>query len=110
MPIQNAGKQASIFATVGRLRDRHGTLVRARQSVDWKKAVTDTAQLIDKMPLWRLQVLRKETLDFLYVKSPEKGNIRLKGGVAANPRRFHGMILRLAQSEWLHFIHRGEKQ
>jgi hypothetical protein len=32
------------------------------------------------------------------------GNIRLKSGVAANLRRFHGIIVRLAQSEWMHFI------
>lgn len=102
--IQNAGQQASIISIVGKLRQRHGSLVLARQVPAWKKAVTETSQLIEKMPLWRLQVLRKETLDFLYAKSPAKRSIRLKPGVAANLRRFHGMIIRLAQSEWLRFI------
>jgi len=104
VPIQSTGQQASIISIVAKLRERHGSLVLARQAPAWKKAITETSQLIDKMPLWRLQVLRKETLDFLYAKSPAKGSIRLKWGVAANLRRFHGMIIRLAQSEWLRFI------
>jgi hypothetical protein len=104
VPIQSTGQQASIVSIVARLRERQGSLVLARQSSAWKKAVSETGQLVEKMPLWRLQVLRKETLDFLYSKSPTKGHIRLKSGVAANLRRFHGMIIRLAQSEWLRFI------
>ncbi len=104
VPIQSTGQQASVIPIVAKLRHRHGSLVLARQSLAWKKAVSETAQLIEKMPLWRLQVLRKETLEFLYSKSSTKGNIRLKSGVAANLRRFHGMIMRLAQSEWLRFI------
>jgi hypothetical protein len=56
------------------------------------------------MPLWRLQVLRNQTLDFLYEKSAANDRITLRAGVAANLRRFHGMIVRLAQSEWMHFI------
>lgn len=104
VPIQSTGQQAFVISIVAKLRQRHGSLVLGRQSPAWKKAVSETARLIEKMPLWRLQVLRKETLDFLYSKSPTKGNIRLKRGVAANLRRFHGMIIRLAQSEWLRFI------
>jgi hypothetical protein len=102
--IQNAGQQALVISIVGKLRERHGSLMLARRAPAWQKAITETSQLIEKMPLWRLQVLRKETLDFLYAKSPAKRNIRLKPGVAANLRRFHGMIIRLAQSEWLRFI------
>jgi len=50
------------------------------------------------MPLWRLQRLRNEVLDFFYAKSPMAGTSRLKHGVAANLRRFHAIIVRLAQS------------
>ena len=102
--IQNNGRQASIIDIVERLRSRHRTLTLARASSAWRGSVTRTANLVDKMPLWRLQVLRKDTLEFLYVRSPIPDNIRLKPGVAANFRRFHGMIIRMAQSEWLRFI------
>ena len=67
-------------------------------------AFTIDRNMHDKMPLWRLQVLRNETLEFLYSKNRRPGQIRLKPGVAANLRRFHGMIIRMAQSEWQRFI------
>jgi len=101
---QNTGRQAAILSIVGTLRQSHGTLTRATQSPEWNSAVTQTARLVTDMPLWRLQRLRSEVLEFLYTESPLAGNIRLKSGVAANLRRFHGIIIRLAQSEWLHFI------
>jgi len=102
--IQNNGRQASIIDIVEKLRFQHRKLTLARASAAWRGAVTRTANLVDKMPLWRLQVLRNETLEFLYAKSPIPGNIRLKPGVAANFRRFHRMVIRMAQSEWLRFI------
>jgi len=102
--IQNTGRQAAMIDIVEKLRSEHRTLTLARASTAWRGAVTRTTNLVDKMPLWRLQVLRNETLEFLYAKSPIPGNIRLKPGVAANFRRFHGMIIRMAQSEWLRFI------
>jgi hypothetical protein len=101
---QNTGRQAAIISAIDTLRQSHGTLTRAKQSPAWARAVTETARLVTDMPLWRLQRLRNEVLDFLYAESPLAGNIRLKSGVAANLRRFHAIIVRLAQSEWMHFI------
>jgi hypothetical protein len=101
---QNTGRQAAIISIVDDLRQAHGTLMRARQSPAWAAAVTEAVRLVREMPLWRLQRLRNEVLDFLYAESPVAGNIRLKSGVAANLRRFHAIIIRLAQSEWMHFI------
>jgi len=101
---QNTGRQAAILSIIGNLRQSHGTLTRAAQSPAWNSAVTETARLIIDMPLWRLQRLRGEVVQFLYTEGPVPGTIRLMSGVAANLRRFHGIIIRLAQSEWLHFI------
>jgi hypothetical protein len=102
--IQNSGRQASVISIVANLQRRHGTLMRAQASPAWQKAITQTARLIFTMPLWRLQVLRSQTLDFLYERGTANDRITLKSGVAANLRRFHGMIVRLAQSAWMHFI------
>jgi 5-methylcytosine-specific restriction endonuclease McrA len=102
--IQNSGKQALVLSIVANLQRQHGTLMGAQASPAWTKAITQTARLISTMPLWRLQVLRSQTLDFLYERGTANDRITLKPGVAANLRRFHGMIVRLAQSEWMHFI------
>ena len=101
---QNSGRQAAILSVIETLRQSHGTLIRAKQSPSWPAAGTVVARRVKEMPLWRLQRLRSEVLEFLYVDSPVPGNIRLKSGVAANLRRFHALIVRLAQSEWMHFI------
>jgi hypothetical protein len=102
--IQNSGRQASVISIVTTLQRRHGTLMRAQASPAWGRAISQTARLITTMLLWRLQVLRNQTLDFLYEKSAASDRITLRPGVAANLRRFHGMIIRLAQAEWMHFI------
>jgi hypothetical protein len=78
--------------------------MRAQVSPAWAAAITQTARLISTMPLRRLQVLRNQTLDFLCEKNAATDSITLRPGVAANLRRFHGMIVRLAQSAWMHFI------
>ena len=102
---QNAGRQVAIFSIINGLRLlSNGNLTRARQSPAWTRAVSGIARLITAMPLWRLQRLRNEELHFLYERNPTSDTIRLKCGVAANLRRFHAIIIRLAQSEWLHFI------
>jgi hypothetical protein len=56
------------------------------------------------MPLWRLQRLRSGDFEFLYGRELHQNCIRLKPGVASNLRRFHGFIVRMAESEWLRFI------
>jgi hypothetical protein len=104
IPIQNTGRQASILTIVGELRRRHTSLAEAQRSASWATAMRNAGRLVTQMPLWRLQRLRNGTLDCLYVRSPRRGHIRLKAGVAANLRRFHGMIVRMAQSEWLRFV------
>ncbi len=81
---QNTGRQAAILSIVGNLRQSHGTLTRVTQSPEWNSTLTQTARLVTDMPLWRLQRLRSEVLEFLYTESPLAGNIRLKSGVAAN--------------------------
>jgi len=104
MLMQNTGGQASVISIVGRLRENYATLTQAKDSDAWSSAVTQTARLIETMPLWRLQVLRNEDLTFLYSRGATPGAIQLKPGVAASFRRFHGMIVRLAQSEWMRFV------
>lgn len=102
--IQNNGQQAAIVSIVASLQNQCRSLMDAKSSPLWRAALTRTIQLLKTMPLWRLQVLRNEALEFLYPNAATGDHIRLKSGVAANFRRFHGMIIRLAQSEWLRFI------
>ncbi|WP_296942472.1 HNH endonuclease [uncultured Massilia sp.] len=97
--VQNKGKQAAIIGLLRGLHARHGTLSKARASGEWKVAVRETVGLLKTMPLWRLQVLRRQEVRFLYI--PGTGPyIRLLPGVMFNLRRFHGLLQQLIRSAW----------
>lgn len=102
---QNAAQQAAIISIVDRLNRLHrGSFAAARSSAAWPRVVERVQRLLQQMPLWRLQTLRGGVLEFLYENSPGADRIMLKPGVAASFRRFHGLVLRLAQAEWLAMI------
>jgi 5-methylcytosine-specific restriction endonuclease McrA len=102
---QNSGAQAVMIGFVKDLRRRHPTLAQARHSADWAGAVSVSARTVRTMPLWKLQNLRGGAAEFLY-SAGEQGTIVLKPGVSANLRRFHGLMVRLVQSEWVRAVQR----
>jgi hypothetical protein len=102
--VQNQGQQAAMIQVVTELRQRCPTLAAARASKEWRKAIARVTALLKTMPLWRLQRLRRGTLEFLYRKGEHAGEIVLLPGVVANLRYFHGFITRTVQGEWLRFV------
>lgn len=101
--VQNNGRQAATVTLLYKLRAKYSTLPRARASSDWRPAIRKTVALLKEMPLWRLQVLRRQTVDFLYERGP-RDSIRLLPGVMYNMRRFHGLLQHLARSAWIAHI------
>jgi hypothetical protein len=66
---RNTGQRATIIAQIVELQDRCGaSLFRLQQvaSVSWSDLVTQVAEVVRTMPLWRLQTVGKERLDFPY--------------------------------------------
>lgn len=97
---QNSGRQAATVTLLHDIRSRHGTLPKARASNEWPVAVRRTVALLKEMPLWRLQILRRQQVEFLYVDAGNN-HIRLLPGVMYNLRRFHGLLQQLARSAWI---------
>jgi hypothetical protein len=56
------------------------------------------------MPLWRLQLVGREDVRFLYDAGPGPTNIKLLPGVACHLRERAPLIRRLAETEWLRFL------
>lgn len=102
---QNAGRQAAMITRLTKAQRAAPTLVAARCSRAWPRIVNEATSLVTIMPLWRLQRLGKNDCEFLYARGKRRGAILLKPGIAANFRRFHGLVVRMAQSEWLRFVH-----
>src|SRR5512139_56055 len=105
---QNTGRQAGAITRLARLRDElkgsRSTLAEARRTAEWKRLVGQMQSLLKTMPLWRLQRVGHEDIQFLYEPGPGASHITLLPGVACHLRERAPLIRRLAQTEWLRFV------
>jgi len=101
---QNTGRQAAIITRLVTFREHARTLSVARHHARWQRLVVSTKNLLEKMPLWRLQTVGNEKLVFLYEERLEDGAIRLKPGVAAGFRALFNVIQALIQLAWLRYV------
>ena len=60
--------------------------------------------MVRVMPLWKLQTVGQERLDFLYENSGTGRSIELRAGVAYCFRKFHGLISDLVRGAWVRFV------
>ena len=104
---QNNFNQASIVTEVIKARSAcDGNLAVARRNAgSWSGLVKRVANTIEKMPLWKLQVIAGKSEDFLYRKSDYVDRkLTLLPGVGANLRAFHGLVTRLVRGRWVERI------
>ena len=103
---QNTGQQAAVVNKVLRLSEAvGGSLAKAMASPDlWNPLVSDVAEVVRVMPLWKLQTIGQELDDFLYPNTEKGSEIELRPGVAYCLRQFHGLIQDLIQGGWVRFI------
>ena len=107
--VQNHGRQAAVINEIARMRDRFGTLPRARNHRTWREFIVKIARIVETMPLWKLQTLRRQEVPFLYKRSDEHGYITLLAGAAFNLRRFGALIQLLARNAWIQHIRSNPK-
>jgi 5-methylcytosine-specific restriction endonuclease McrA len=104
---QNTGKQASIIAQIVEAQEACGaSLFRLRQvaSNRWAQLVSEVDQVVRTMPLWKLQTVGEERLDFLYENLDRGSCIVLKPGVAYCLRAFYELLRDLIQGAWVRFV------
>lgn len=104
---QNTGKQAAVISKV--IQAQHecgGSLFRLRQTAPdlWRSLTGDVRQVVSVMPLWKLQTVGSERLDFLYENVGRGKIITLKPGVAFCFRAFYGLLRDLIQGAWVRFV------
>ena len=65
---QNTGKQAAIVNILQKARTQHGDSLVAlmNKPTAWKSLVREVARVVKVMPLWKLQTIGQEHLEFLY--------------------------------------------
>ena len=104
---QNTGRQAAILSVVPKAREEHGSSLNQLKSdsATWRRLKRQIAHTIRIMPLWKLQTVGRQKLEFLYDDDAKGGHeIILKEGVCFCFRLFYGLIHELVRSAWLRFV------
>ena len=103
---QNIGQQAAILNIVRQAREHHGDSITAMmtQRERWTAIVRGVARIVRIMPLWKLQAVGREQLDFLYENTGTGKTIELKPGVAFCFRKFHALISDLVRGAWARYV------
>jgi len=104
---QNTGRQAAVISTISKAREAYGgSLARLKKNPPaWETLKRRVAETIRVMPLWKLQTVGGQKLEFLY--SGVRGDetiIELKEGVCYCFRLFYGLIHELVRGAWLRFV------
>jgi hypothetical protein len=104
---QNTRNQATVLNSVEAARAGHtGSLPLLMRRAEWKRLRRKVARTVKGMPLWKLQTIGRERLDFLYENRETAGSIILKSGVAYCFRKFHALISDLIRGAWVRFVRR----
>ena len=105
---QNTGRQAEIIARLEQVRRTSGLSLSALKAEDrrWSRLVSAVERTVIKMPLWKLQTIGREQMEFLYSQHPDPKLIALKPGVAYCLRKFHPLITDIIRGAWVRYIRR----
>jgi hypothetical protein len=106
---QNTGRQAAIISKIVDTQEQCGTsLFRLKQeaSGEWTGLVSEVDDVVRTMPLWKLQTVGEERLDFLYENLDKGSRITLKPGIAYCFRTFYELVRDLIEGAWVRFVQR----
>jgi hypothetical protein len=105
---QNTGSRAAVVTKIeSAYLLSGGSLYQFQQDeTAWRKLVIDVANTVRVMPLWKLQTVGSERIDFLYENIGQGSVIELKPGVAYCFRTFHELLCNLFRSAWVHYLRR----
>lgn len=104
---QNTGRQAVIISQIVQSQQEcGGSLFRFKQAAPdrWSALVAEVDQVVCKMPLWKLQTVGEERLEFLYENLGRGSRIMLKPGVAYCLRAFYELVRDLIEGAWVRFV------
>ena len=105
---QNTGRQAEIIAHLEQVRRTSGVSLSALKAEDrrWSRLVSAVERTVIKMPLWKLQTIGREQMEFLYTRHPDAHRITLQPGVGYCLRKFHPLIADIIRGAWVRYIRR----
>jgi hypothetical protein len=105
---QVAGSGAAILNRIAGAHERfQGSLARLRRDrAAWDRLLRDVGRTIEVMPLWKLQTVGRQRLDFLYPNVGKGNRLRLHGEAVYCLRRFRDLVGDMAETAWVRFVQR----
>lgn len=105
---QNTGKQAGIVKLIHTAHNKfEGSLSEVRHNQrEWNQIVAKVSEIVRVMPLWKLQTVGSEKLEFLYENLGKGSQITLKPGVAFCFRKHYGLIADMVKGAWSRYVRR----
>ena len=105
---QNTGGQALVVQELAKRHNRYqGSLARLERSrSDWGHLRRRVERTVREMPLWKLQTVGSERLEFLYQNVDSGAWVRLQPGVAYCFRVFYPLLTDVIEGAWSHFVQR----
>jgi hypothetical protein len=87
-------------------RKKHGDSLAAlmNDAPAWKPLVRDVAAVVRVMPVWKLQTIGQERLNFLYAKHRDGKTIILRPRVAYCFSKFHPLTADLVRGAWARYV------
>lgn len=105
---QNTGRQAGIVQLIQCVHGQYeGSLTEARHDQrQWNQLVRKVAEIVRVMPLWKLQTVGSEKLDFLYANTGQGRQITLRPGIAFCFRKHYGLVSDMVKGAWVRYVRR----
>jgi hypothetical protein len=107
---QNNGRQATIISQIAAAREEFGgSLGRFRTAAAprWRQLVRDVEHVVRVHPLWRMQTLGEQRVEFLYENVGRGSRITLQPGVAYCLRAFYELVRDLVEGAWCRFVQKA---
>lgn len=103
---QGTGDQPVIISRIVDLHAQfNGSLSAAgKNKKAWQSLLNKVSGTIAQMPLWKLQVVGRSVIPFLYEQHGTGKGINLKPGGVFCLRRFYDLIRNLVQSAWIRHV------
>jgi len=103
---QNTGQQAAIIQNIAMVQAEYrGSLPLLKHDpIRWSRLVGDVANTVATMPLWKLQRVGDEVVEFLYPNIGKGRTICLKPGVVYCLRNFYGILRNLIEGAWVNYV------
>lgn len=101
---QSAGRQASVISMISNFRSTAPTIAAGRRHRRCPSLVRRVGQVLQEQPLWRLQRIGPDRLDFLYEEKLINDAVVLRPGIPAFLQQQFPIVQALVQMAWLTFV------